>query len=69
MGDCTKIVSIRQDELDIPDECDPQLTADWAKFEESFGNPNEENHPWKLKYLVALAFCKGWESAYKRGKV
>jgi len=42
---------------------------DWKKFEDSFGSPNEEEHPWKLKYLVALAFAKGWEYAYKRGSV
>ena len=66
MPDCEKIISIRNDELSIPDTCDIALLADWKKFEDDFGNPNEEEHPWKLKYLVALAFCKGWESAYKR---
>tara|TARA_B100000029_G_scaffold258713_1_gene255338 strand:+ start:797 stop:1012 length:216 start_codon:yes stop_codon:yes gene_type:complete len=66
MTDCGEIVKIRQDELNIPDMCDVELLGDWKAFQENFGDPNEEEHPWKLKYLVALAFCKGWEGAYKR---
>ena len=64
MTDCA-VLNIRKDELQIPDECDEQLLADWKQFEEDFGDPNEEEHPWKLKYLVALAFCKGWEAAHR----
>tara|TARA_R110000824_G_scaffold117171_6_gene269011 strand:+ start:1359 stop:1607 length:249 start_codon:yes stop_codon:yes gene_type:complete len=66
MSSCDKITSIRKDELDVPDICDAGLLADWKQFEDDFGNPNDEEHPWKLKYLVALAFCKGWEFSYKR---
>ena len=65
----SNIINVRNDELDIPDSCDPAFMEDWKKFEDAFGSPNEEEHPWKLKYLVALAFAKGWEYAYKRGSI
>ena len=69
MSDCELIGNVRKDELDVPDECVALLGADWAKFEDDFGSPNEENHPWKLKYLVALAFVKGWEARHKRADI
>ena len=51
--------------LHITEEQVDELAADWMKFEEDF-DPQGETHPWKLKYLVALAFCKGWEAGSDR---
>ena len=69
--DCRDIIKIRKDELDVPTMCDVELLADWKKYVEDLGDPNDEGHVWKLKYLVKLAFGKGWEAAFHRyrGKV
>ena len=58
-------VVAHKSDLLISDQAVDKLVADWAQFEEDF-DPNGETHPWKLKYMVALAFCKGWESRDKR---
>ena len=46
---------------ELPDEEVPEILAAWEKFENKV-NSQGEVHPWVMKYLVTLAFCKGWES-------
>ena len=57
-------LAAHESDLDLPDSELDKMTLAWVQFEKNF-DPNSESHPWKLKYLVALAFCKGWESRAK----
>lgn len=58
-------VVAHKSDLCVSEEAVEEIASDWAQFEEDF-DPEGETHPWKLKYLIALAFCKGWEARDKR---
>ena len=58
-------ISEHESDLDLSQESLDQMTLSYIQFEKQF-DPQGETHPWKLKYLVALAFCKGWEAREKK---